>query len=212
MDNHMKVLIINGSPKKNGNTKACASVLSNVLATHDIETEIFDLADYEFKPCLACGICFKTKDDSCIIKDDINILIEKCKEADGIILGSPIHYADISGLAKNAFDRLFYISGANGNYFKHKVGASYVCVRRSGGIAGYHTLNNYLMYTEMFIATSTYWNVIHGQKPNEILEDAEGIKTLETLADNIAYLLKVLATTSIETPQERPHKYTNFIR
>ncbi|MDL2212086.1 flavodoxin family protein [Erysipelotrichaceae bacterium OttesenSCG-928-M19] len=208
----MKVLIINGSPNVNGNTFVGAKIISNVLKEHNIDSEIYSLGNKVFKPCTACRACFKNKDFKCVIHDDLNDLIEKCLVFDGLVLGSPIHFADVSGLIKNALDRLFYVSAANNNIFYHKVGAAYTVVRRSGGIAGFHTLNNYLMYAEMFIAGSSYWNVVHGQKPEEAYADKEGVQTLETLADNLAYLLKIIDTSTIEEPKRRPKVGTNFVR
>lgn len=208
----MKVLIINGSPNINGNTYSSALVLSEVLSEQAIDTEIYNLGNKVFNPCTACGSCFKNKDYRCIIHDDLNDLIEKCLGVDGLILGSPIHYGNISALAKNAFDRLFYVSTANKNIFRHKVGAAYIAVRRTGGIAGFHTLNNYLLYSEMFVASSSYWNVIHGQKPQQIYGDGEGIQTLKTLADNFAYLLKTINHSNVEKPEPRKKVSTNFVR
>ncbi|MEG0283276.1 MAG: flavodoxin family protein [Erysipelotrichales bacterium] len=208
----MKVLIINGSPNALGNTYEAATIVESALKEHDLDVEIYNLSNKHISYCNACSSCYKTRDNKCIIKDDLNDLIEKCIEADGIILGAPIHYADISGLAKNAFDRLFYVSSANGNIFRHKVGASFVAVRRTGGVNGYNTLNNYLLYSEMLVAGSTYWNVIYGQKPKEVHGDAEGVVTLQVMADNIAYLLKMKEATNIEAPAKRKKAFTNFVR
>lgn len=208
----MKVLLINGSPNEKGNTYHGCTVIAKELNDNGIDTEIYNLSKKSILPCNACAACFKTKDNKCIQKDDLNDLIAKCLEVDGIILSSPIHYADISGLAKNAFDRMFYVSGANGNIFRHKVGASFVAVRRTGGIAGFQTLNNYLLYSEMFVTGSSYWNVIHGAKPEEIYQDAEGLDTLKTLGSNMAFLMKVLDSTSIDKPEKIKKAYTNFIR
>lgn len=134
------------------------------------------------------------------------------EEADGIVLASPVHYADITALAKCAYDRLFYVSGANRNFLKHKVGAAIAVVRRAGGVPAFNTLNAYLSYSEMFIVGSSYWNVVYGQLPNQVLKDGEGLQTIATLGDNMSYLLNVLDQTSVEKPEYRKKVMTNFVR
>lgn len=208
----MKILIINGSPHVNGNTATCALKFKEWFAEANIDCEIYNLGDKTIKHCLGCKTCFQTKNDRCIQDDDLNALVQKVKTADGYILGSPIHYADISGLMKNCLDRLFYVSGANGNYFRHKVGAGYVCVRRGGGIHGFHTLNNYLTYGEMFVATGSYWNIVYGTEPQEALKDSEGINTLHVVAENMTYLLRVLKETKVPQPEPIKKVTMNFIR
>ncbi|MDR1781484.1 MAG: flavodoxin family protein [Bacilli bacterium] len=208
----MKVLIINGSPKNNGNTACCANLFKEWFNEANIECEIYHLGDKKINHCLACGSCFRTKDDRCIQDDDLNDLIQKVKSADAYIFGSPIHYADCSGLIKNCLDRLFYVAGANGNYFRHKVGASYVCVRRSGGIHGLQTLNNYITYSEMFMATGSYWNIIHCAMPEEVLKDKEGINTIHALANNMIYLMHTLNKSDVEKPAPLKRVSMNFIR
>lgn len=208
----MKVLLVNGSPNKEGNTYHACDVVAKRLEEKGIEAEIFNLAGTQYNSCIACGSCYRTQDNTCILKDGLDDLIQKFIEADGIVLASPIHYADISGLMKSAMDRLFYVCGNNGNFLRHKVGASLVAVRRTGGIAGFHTLNNYLLYSEMFIATSSYWNVVHGTSPKEIYQDEEGLDILNVLADNMAYLLKTVAESKVEKPEMIEKRFTNFIR
>lgn len=208
----MKVLLINGSPHVNGNTYTAIKVLSDNLNEQGIETEIYNLGNKSFLPCTACSSCFKMRNNTCIIDDDLNGLIQKCLDVDGIVLASPVHYADVSALAKCAFDRLFYVSGANKNIFKHKVGASIAVVRRTGGMQAFNTLNTYLSYSEMFVVGSSYWNVIHGRLPGEVLADNEGIQTLQTLGDNMTYLLKTIESSTIERPIGRKKVMTNFIR
>ena len=208
----MKFLLINGSPKANGNTFHACDFIKKKLEAQGIETEIYNLANKTFNPCLGCRSCFNNQNLKCVINDDLSDLIANCQDIDGIILGSPIHYADIAGIAKNAFDRLFYVSSANGNIFRHKVGASFVVVRRAGGIAGFQTLNNYLLYSEMFIASSTYWNIVYGATPEEIYCDAEGTSTLECLANNLAYLAKSLKESTLAKPPVVEKIRTNFVR
>ncbi|MDF9867812.1 multimeric flavodoxin WrbA [Bacilli bacterium PM5-3] len=208
----MKTLIINGSPKVNGNTYHGATIIKEQLEKEGIDVEIYNLGDKKIAPCKACGACSQTKDKTCIIKDDLNELVLKAEEADGIILGSPIHYSDISGLAKSAYDRLFYVGGANGGLFRHKVGAGFVAVRRSGGSFGFHSLNNYFLISEMFVAPSSYWNIIHGRVPGEVHEDEEGVFTLTNLAENFAFLLKTINENKKELPNKVDKPMTNFVR
>lgn len=208
----MKVLLINGSPRLHGNTNLTNEYLIEEFKKHGIEAEQYHLANKDFRPCLACNTCYKTKDLRCVIDDDLNELISYVKDFDGVILSAPIHYADISGLAKAAFDRLFYVSGANGNIFKHKVGAGFVCVRRSGGIAGFHTLYNYLTYAEMFIASGNYWNIIHGNRAQEAEFDLEGRECLSTLSANMAFLLDSVNKNKANLPTTKKTQITNFIR
>jgi len=161
---------------------------------------------------MGCGKCYKTKDDKCIITDDsLNIWIEKLKEADGIIFGSPVFYAGMNGTMKSFMDRLFYVAGANG-LFRHKVGAAVVAVRRSGGIPTFNQLNIYMTYSEMVIATSNYWNVIHGTMPHDAEQDAEGNQIMQVLGKNMAWLLKTVSTSKIEKPAPVKKIMTNFVR
>jgi multimeric flavodoxin WrbA len=136
------------------------------------------------------------------------------KEADGILLGSPVHYASISGNMKSFLDRAFYVTGVNGGMLRHKVGASVIAVRRSGGLTAFHDMNNFITYAEMMIPTSNYWNVIHGTTPGEVLNDAEGVQIMEVLGRNMAYLMKLMefGKDKVEAPERTRKTYTNFIR
>ena len=138
----------------------------------------------------------------------------KMKEADGIILGSPVHFSSISATMKAFLDRAFYVAGNHGGLFRHKVGAAVVAVRRSGGLPAVDQLNHYLSYAEMIIPTSNYWNVIHGTAPGEALEDEEGVQIMRILGRNMAWLLKLVANGegSVEEPRRERKVYTNFIR
>lgn len=164
--------------------------------------------------CMACGQCAKNRNERCIMDDEVNEWVQLMKEADGIILGTPTHYAAIGGTMKSFLDRAFYISGMNGGMFRNKVGASLVAVRRSGGIPTFNQLNNYLNYSEMMMPTSNYWNVIHGTKPGEALQDEEGVQIMEVLGKNMATMLKQREATTEITALNEPvrKKYTNFIR
>ena len=211
----MKVVAFNGSPKKEGNTYHALKLVTEQLELQGIETEIVHVGNKGVKGCIACGQCAKNKDEKCVLTgDDVNIWIQKMKEADGILLGSPVHYASLGANMKSFLDRAFYVSGANGNLFRHKVGASVVAVRRSGGLPTFNELNNYLNYSEMMVPTSNYWNVIHGTTPGEVLQDEEGMQIMRVLGKNMAYLLQLIdqGKNKVEAPVQEKKIYTSFIR
>lgn len=211
----MKVVAFNGSPKPKGNTYHALKIVTGELEKHGIETEIITVGNKKITGCLACNMCVKNKDERCIQKNDpVNDWIQKMKEADGIILGSPVHYASISGNMKSFLDRAFYVTGVNKSMLRHKVGASVIAVRRSGGLTAFQDMNNFLTYAEMMIPTSNYWNVIHGTMPGEVLNDAEGVQIMEVLGRNMAYLLKLMAygKNKVEAPELTRKTFTNFIR
>ena len=211
----MKVVAFNGSPQKEGNTYLGIKVVTDELEKEGIETEIIHVGNKAIRGCIACGQCFKNKNERCVLPDDgVNEWIQKMKEADGIILGSPVHYSAIGATMKSFLDRAFYVSGANGNLFRHKVGASVVAVRRSGGMPTFEQLNNYINYSEMLMPTGNYWSVIHGTKPGEAMEDKEGVQLMRTLGKNMAWLMKLVENGKgvIEEPKAEKKIYTNFIR
>lgn len=165
--------------------------------------------------CIACGKCSIKIDEKCSIKsDELNDRIQIVKPADGIILGSPVYYSGIPGTMKSFLDRMFFVVGSNGNLFRHKVAAAVVAVRRTGGSVTFDSLNHYLTYSEMIIATSRYWNVIHGRTPGEAIKDDEGAQIMSALGKNMAWLLKMKEATAgkIEPPQKEEKIFTHFIR
>jgi len=211
----MKVIAINGSPKAAGNTYHALKIVLDELEKEGIAGEIIHVGKKAIRGCLACNKCARNKDEKCIqTKDEVNGWIEIMKEADGILLGSPVYFASISGTMKAFLDRAFYVSGANGNMFRHKVGASIAAVRRSGGLPTFNALNNYLLYAEMLIPASNYWNVIHGARPGEVEQDTEGIQIMQTLGRNMAWLMKLVdhGKDSIPPPEAERKQYMNFIR
>ena len=211
----MKVIAINGSPNKEGNTFHALDIVGKELIAGGIEFEILHIGNKLIRGCLACGKCVVNKDEKCnTTTDDMNNWIQQVKAADGIILGSPVHYAGIAGTMKSFLDRLFYVAGSNGGLFRHKVGAAIAAVRRSGGSATFDNLNHYLNYSEMIIATSNYWNIIHGRTPGEVMQDGEGVQIMHVLGKNMVWLLKMKETTaaSIEAPLKEKKVITNFIR
>ena len=211
----MKVIAINGSPRKEGNTYHALKMIGDELLANGIEFEILHVGHKLIHGCIACGKCAENKDEKCSIKtDDINLWIQIMKAADGIILGSPVHYSGIAGTMKSFLDRLFYVSGSNGNLLRHKVAAAVVAVRRTGGSSTLDGLYHYLTYAEMIIATANYWNVIHGRSAGEVSQDGEGVQVMGVLGKNMAWLLKMKEATTgtIQPPLPEKKVVTNFIR
>ena len=210
----MKVVAFNGSPRKEGNTYHALKIVAEQLEMENIEVEIIHVGNKNIQGCTACSSCFKSRDERCILNDDVNEWIQKMKEADGIIFGSPVHYSGITGTMKTFMDRAAYVASANKGLLRNKVGASVVAVRRSGGVPAFNQLNNYITYSEMIMPSSNYWNVIYGQKPGEALMDDEGVQIMRVLGKNMAWLMKVIEFSEgkIEKPQSEKKIATNFIR
>ncbi len=211
----MKVIAINGSPNNEGNTFHALRMVGYELIAAGIDFEILHIGHKLIHGCITCGKCVVNKDEKCVIKtDDMNIWIQQIKVAQGIIIGSPVHYSGIAGTMKSFLDRMFYVAGVNGGLFRHKVAAAVVAVRRTGGSVTFDSLNHYLNYSEMIVATSNYWNVIHGRSAGEVTQDAEGKQIMRVLGKNMAWLLKMKEATSIsiEPPKVEKKEVTNFIR
>jgi multimeric flavodoxin WrbA len=211
----MRVLAINGSPKKEGNTFLALTMVGAELQAAGIDFEILHVGNKMIHGCIGCGKCAVNKDEECSIKtDDLNNLIQQIKLADGIIIGSPVYYSGIAGTMKCFLDRLFYVSGVNGNFFRHKVGAAVVALRRSGGSATFDSLNHYLNYSEMIIATANYWNVIHGRTAGEVDQDIEGKQIMRVLGKNMAWILKMKVASKglVEEPIAEKKEAMHFIR
>jgi len=210
----VKVIAINGSPKKEGNTYYALKTVLDVLEENGIETEIVRVGHLNISGCKGCGGCFKQKNMKCVIDDDANEIFSKLTEADGVLLGSPVYYSGVNGTMKSFLDRAFYVIGANGGGLRHKVGASLAVVRRSGGIPTTNELNHFLQYSQMIMPTSNYWHVIHGASPKEVLEDEEGILIAQTLGDNMAWIMKSIDASKdiVKKPEQRKKIWTNFIR
>lgn len=209
----MHVIAINGSPKEEGNTFFALKTVTDELEKEGISTEIIHVGNKNIHGCIGCGGCARNKNEKCVIDDEVNEIIQKMKNADGIILGSPVYYASIAGTMKCFLDRAFYVAGAgNDGLFRHKVGASVAIARRSGEVATFDHLNHYFTVSEMFLVPSKYWNVIHGRTPGEVMQDEEGVQTMRILAKNMAFLLKAVEKSSAELPQKEAKIMTNFIR
>ena len=205
----MKVIAINGSPKSKGNTYLALKTVCDELELQGIETEIIQVGNMDLNGCRSCGGC---KEGYCLFSDDtFNEIVNKVYAADGLLLGSPVYYASMSGTMKSFLDRLFY---PNRGRLRLKVGASLAVLRRSGGVTTFDQLNNYFLISEMMIAPSYYWNVIHGAKPGEVAQDLEGMSVMKNLANNMAWMLHIKEFSKnkfpVPTPSERV--WTNFIR
>lgn len=211
----MKVIAFNGSPRENGNTYHALKIVGEELEKEGIEFELLHIGNQTIRGCIACMGCVKNQNERCVIAtDNMNEWIQKMKEADGILLGSPVHYSGIAGTMKSFLDRAFFVTSVNQSMLRNKVGASVVAVRRSGGVATFDSLNHYITYSEMIMPTSNYWNVTHGLQPGEAQNDEEGNQIMRVLGKNMAWLMKVLAAGKAKVPEvAREEKtFTNFIR
>ncbi len=212
----MKIIAINGSPKKNGNTKNTLEIMGKIFHSKNIDFEIIDIGSKPISGCIACGACRKNQNLKCVLNDGevVNNAVSKMKEADAIILASPVYYSNISGNMKSFLDRVFVVAGANGNLFRLKIGASLAVVRRTGGSFTFAALNYYFTISEMMIVSSNYWGITHGHLPGEVSQDPEGIQIVEQLAKNMVWLSQVikLSEGKVEKPMGVEKVQTNFIR
>lgn len=208
----MKVLMVNGSSKPNGCTATALQEIAKVLREEGIDSEIVCLGGGPLRDCIGCLGCMKL-DGQCAFNDDcINEILEKAKTSDGFIFGTPVYYAHPSGRVLSALDRMFY---AGKKYFMHKPGAAIASARRAGTTASIDALNKYFTIAEMPVVSSSYWNMVHGNKPEEVLQDAEGLQVMRNLGRNMAWLLKCLEAgrnTGVAVPVNEYDNKTNFIR
>jgi len=189
----MKVVAFNGSARKDGNTAILINYVFEELKKEGIDTELVQFAGKRLRGCTACKKCFETKNRRCVIKTDIvNECLEKMLKADGIILGSPIYFADITPEIKALVDRAGYVSKANDDMLRRKVGAAVIAVRRAGAIHGFDSLNHFFFISQMIVPGSLYWNIGIGRDKGEVESDQEGIQIMRTLGQNMAWLLKKL--------------------
>jgi multimeric flavodoxin WrbA len=187
----MKVVAFNGSARKEGNTAFLINEVLLELKQEGIETETFNLCGKKIRGCIACRKCYENKDQRCSINNDIlNECLDKMLEADGIILGTPTYFSDVSTEMKALIDRSGSVAKANDNMFKRKVGAGVVAVRRAGSIHALTTLNNFFLIHQMIIPGSSYWTIGIGLDKGDVLKDTEGIGTMKVLGQNMAWLLK----------------------
>jgi len=210
----MKVVAFNGSPNKQGNTYHALKLVLAELEKEGIETEIIQVGGKAIRGCLGCGSCGRNKDEKCVqTGDEVNEWIQKIKLADGVLFGSPVHYSAVAADMKAFLDRAFFVQGGNGRMFRHKVGAALVAVRRSGGVATFDQLNNYLNCSEMLMPTSNYWNVIHGARPGEVLQDTEGVQVMSVLGKNMVWLMRLVENgkETVREPEKENKIFMNFI-
>ncbi len=206
----MKVLLINGSPHKEGNTAFALKQMAEVFADCGVESVFLKVGSQAIRGCTGCGNCYKTR--KCVFEDLVNETAERLPEFDGIVVGSPVYYASPNGTLLSFLDRLFYSTGHIDK--RMKVGAAVVCARRGGCTASMDVLNKYFTISSMPVASSTYWNQIHGAKPGEAALDAEGIRTMRNLAKNMVFLMNAIAAEKEKNGLPEPEKkaFTNFIR
>ena len=206
----MKVLMLNGSAKANGNTYQSLLEVGKQLEKEGIEYEIFQIGGDPVRDCLGCGQC---SEKGCVFDDDkVNEFTEKAKEADGFVFGTPVYYAHPSGRIMSFLDRAFYSRGAA---FAFKPGASVAVARRGGTTASFDAMNKYFGICQMPVVGSTYWNQVHGRMPGEAELDAEGMQTMRNLARNMAWMLKCFEAgkaAGVDLPQTERKYMTNFIR
>ena len=190
----MNVVAFCGSARKNGNTKLLLETVLEPLGEAGAETELVELSGSNLKGCKACFVCIKKKDGSCVVKDDmLNECVEKMTRAEAIILGSPTYFADVSTEMKALIDRSGMVGRANGDLYKRKLGAAVVAVRRAGSIHAFDTMNHYCQISQMIIVGSSYWNIGIGREKGEVASDAEGMKTMWQLGENMSWLLQKIS-------------------
>lgn len=205
----MKVLLINGSPNANGNTAMALHEMEKVFSEQGIETEWIHVGNMAIRGCLACQTCYKNA--KCAIDDIVNEVAKKFEACDGMVVGSPVYYAGANGTLTAFLDRLFYSTRFDK---RMKVGAAVVAARRGGLSSTFDQLNKYFTISGMPVASGQYWNSIHGAKPGQAAEDAEGLQSMRTLANNMSFLIKSidLGKQQFGLPEREKHVYTNFVR
>lgn len=204
----MKVLLINGSPQKNGNTFLALSEVAAALNNNGVETEIISIGAKAVQGCIACQKCFEL--GRCVFKDDLyNMLYESLKDADGIVVGTPVYYAGPNGSLCAILDRVFYSAS---EFLSYKPAASVAVCRRGGATATFDRLNKYFTITNMPVVSSQYWNAVHGMMPGEAAQDEEGLQTMRTLGKNMAWLIKNIKQGGEPVPEQETWIATNFIR
>ena len=202
----MKVIMISGSPHKEGSSRLALREMEKVFAAEGIESELIEVGAGPVSGCTACGACKKT--GVCVIGDGVNEAIEKLAAADALVVATPVHYASPAGALLAFLDRMFY---AGAERFAHKPAAAFACARRAGTTASLDVINKYFTISQMPVVSSTYWSQIYGGAPGDASHDAEGLQTARNLARNMAWLLKCIAA-GPEPPEAETAARTNFIR
>lgn len=205
----MKVLMINGSPRVGGNTSIALNEMAKIFTENGIEVEIVQIGNKVIRGCVACGAC--RTNGRCIIEDPVNEIAQKFKACDGLVIGSPVYYASANGTLISLLDRLFYSTPFDKTM---KVGAAVAVARRGGLSATFDELNKYFTICGMPVASSQYWNSLHGRDKGEAEQDAEGLQTMRTLARNMSFLIKSIALgkEAYGLPEKEARKSTNFVR
>lgn len=205
----MKVLILNGSPRSNGNTAAVTAEMVKVFEAEGVETEVLPVGTLKICGCRGCSACKKT--GKCVMDDEVNEYAKKFEECDGMVIASPVYYAGANATLVALLDRLFYSTKFDK---RMKVGASVVVARRGGCSATFDQLNKFFTISGMPVASSQYWNSVHGAMPGEVEQDAEGMQTARVLAQNMTFLMKSIALgkEAYGLPEQEKHAWTNFIR
>lgn len=205
----MKVLLINGSPHLEGNTKIALDEMVKIFDEQKIDSEIINVGNQDIRGCIACGYCYKH--GKCAFNDIVNETLDKFKEADALVVATPVYYAGINGTLKSFLDRLFYSKNFDTTM---KVGAAVTIARRGGQVTSYDTINKYFGISNMPIATSQYWNMAYGRQVGEVNQDTEGMQTMRALARNISFLVKSIALGKKEygLPEKEEWKPMHFIR
>lgn len=206
----MKVILVNGSPHKQGCTYTALAEVKSTLEKNGIETEEFWIGNKPVAGCIGCGSCMQT--GKCFVQDEVNEFLEKVASTDGFVFGTPVHFASGSGMITSFMDRIFY---GRRNLFKNKLAACVVSCRRGGATSTFDQINKYFAMNNMPIVTSQYWNMVHGSKPEDVLKDEEGLQTMRTLGNNMSWLLKCIEAgknIGIKEPENEKIIQTNFIR
>lgn len=191
---YMKVVAFNGSPRVSGNTHQALEMVLSELRKEGIGTELVDICREELRPCQACGTCGRKKDERCVMVDDrLNEYVQMIKAADGMLIGSPVYFGNMTAQTKALIDRLGYVARANGDLFRRKVGAAVAINRRAGALETFSEINKLFLIGQMIVPGSNYWNVGTAQRSGEIMEDEEGLQTLRVLGRNMAWLIKKLS-------------------
>ena len=206
----MKVLLVNGSPHQRGCTYTALEEVAKTLEENGIETEIFQVGNKPINGCIGCGVC--RKKGECFMDDKVNEFAKKAKDADGFVFGSPVHYAAASGALTSFLDRVFYSAG---RYMQFKPAASVASARRAGTTATLDQINKYATISNMPLVSSQYWNMVHGNTPEEVCKDLEGMQIMKTLGKNMAWMLKCIEAgkkSGVQMPVREDKIFTNFIR
>jgi multimeric flavodoxin WrbA len=203
----MKVALINGSPHENGTTAFALGIIAGSLESDGVKSEIIQVGHMPIRGCTACCSCLSAQ--KCVIDDGLNEIAEKVHACDGLVVGSPVYYAGINGTCKSFLDRLFY-SGTG--RFRFKPAAGVVAMRRAGGTAALHTINQYFEFAEMLITPTMYWSGIHGLNGEQASNDEEGVQMMEVIGRNMAFLLKMKEKAGLAVPEPVKKIKTNFVR